>query len=227
MDSTIALFPLSTVLFPNEPISLNIFESRYRKLIQECIGQDPLFGVVLINEGFEVGPNPEIHTVGTAARLETIIQHSDGRYTVTLIGTDRFRILSTSLDSDYMTGEVEWLTEELDADLSSNALGHQVREEFVAYVDVIAGDLQDPEAQTDLKELIREALSDDPETCSFQIASNLPSNSWQKQALLEIDETSVRLSTLLQLIRRERQMLRVAGPTIAADYRFDRQFSAN
>lgn len=227
MDPTIALFPLSTVLFPNEPINLNIFEPRYRKLVQERIGQDPLFGVVLINEGFEVGPKPEIHAVGTAARLETIIQHSDGRYTLTLIGTDRFRVLNTNLDSGYMTGEVEWLIEEPDPDPSSGYLGRQVREEFVAYVDVIAGDLQDPEAQTDLKELIREALSDDPETCSFQIASNLPSNSWQKQALLEIDETRVRLSTLLQLIRRERQMLRVAGPTIAADYRFDRQFSAN
>jgi Lon protease-like protein len=227
MQSTLALFPLSTVLFPNEPLNLNIFEPRYKKLIRERVDQDPIFGVVLIREGLEVGDTPDIHTVGTAARLEAIVQHPDDRYSIALLGTDRFRVLTTHLDAEYLSGDVEWIVDESPAEKSIEELSDLVRDEFVGYVDMIARGLGDAQAQRELRELIIESLSADPETRSFQIASNLPSNSWQKQALLEIGGTHERLSTMLQVIRRERQMLKVAGPTVATDFRFDRAFSAN
>ena len=55
MTYKLPLFPLNMVLFPGLPISLHIFEERYRLMIARCIEQNGPFGVVLIREGREVG----------------------------------------------------------------------------------------------------------------------------------------------------------------------------
>ncbi len=34
------LFPLNTVLFPNMPLSLHIFEPRYKLMIEQCLAHD-------------------------------------------------------------------------------------------------------------------------------------------------------------------------------------------
>ena len=55
--SKLPLFPLHTVLFPGTPIHLNIFEERYRLMLQQCIKENLPFGVTLIKQGSEaMGP---------------------------------------------------------------------------------------------------------------------------------------------------------------------------
>ena len=44
---SIPLFPLRTVLFPDGPLPLRIFEPRYLDMISRCMKQDSSFGVVL------------------------------------------------------------------------------------------------------------------------------------------------------------------------------------
>ena len=54
----IPLFPLSTVLVPGLLLPLNVFEPRYRQLVDELMDKEPdeqFFGVVAIREGREVG----------------------------------------------------------------------------------------------------------------------------------------------------------------------------
>ncbi len=52
---SLPLFPLNTVLFPGQVLPLHVFEPRYRKMINQCVDKDWPFGVVLIQEGEEVG----------------------------------------------------------------------------------------------------------------------------------------------------------------------------
>ena len=33
----LAMFPLSTVLYPGSPLSLHVFEPRYRELVRHCV----------------------------------------------------------------------------------------------------------------------------------------------------------------------------------------------
>src|SRR5689334_1085172 len=51
------MFPLRTVLVPGMPLSLNVFEPRYRKLVADLLnsGGDaaPQFGVVALRAGWE------------------------------------------------------------------------------------------------------------------------------------------------------------------------------
>ncbi|HSG18664.1 MAG TPA: LON peptidase substrate-binding domain-containing protein, partial [Anaerolineae bacterium] len=45
------IFPLNTVLFPGMPLSLHIFEDRYKLMIGKCLQERRAFGVVLIRQG--------------------------------------------------------------------------------------------------------------------------------------------------------------------------------
>jgi hypothetical protein len=103
----IPLFPLHTVLFPGAVLPLNVFEERYRLLVRE--GHD--FGVVLIRQGWEVGPGrgEDTHEVGTVAHPERVDPQPDGRFAVLARGARRFRLRSLDRSRPYLQGEVEWL----------------------------------------------------------------------------------------------------------------------
>ena len=73
------LFPLHTVLFPGSTIPLNIFEDRYKTMINDCRATDDMFGVVLIKEGEEVGGPSIPHEVGTVAKITNMREISGGR----------------------------------------------------------------------------------------------------------------------------------------------------
>jgi Lon protease-like protein len=96
---SIALFPLNVVLFPEGPLPLRIFETRYVDMVRRCMREDQRFGVVLIREGSEVGP-AETFDVGTMARIVDFHQLSDGFLGLSCVGEERFRIIGRSRQTD-------------------------------------------------------------------------------------------------------------------------------
>ena len=84
-------------------------------MIQLCMDEDELFGVVLIQHGSEaLGPLAQPHTVGCTARIVDVETLAEGRMNITTIGEQRFRILSLDYDSPYLIGEVEFYPMEAD-----------------------------------------------------------------------------------------------------------------
>jgi uncharacterized protein len=105
--ASIALFPLNIVLFPNGPLPLRIFETRYVDMVRRCMRGEQQFGVALIREGREVGP-AETFDVGTLAKIVDFHQLSDGFLGLSCIGEQRFRILSRRVQADGLNlAEVE------------------------------------------------------------------------------------------------------------------------
>ena len=101
------LFPLHTVLFPGSTIPLNIFEDRYKTMINECRATDDMFGVVLIKEGEEVGGPSIPHEVGTVAKITNMREISGGRIYLSALGTERFKIRESLQDTPYLNATVE------------------------------------------------------------------------------------------------------------------------
>jgi Lon protease-like protein len=95
----IALFPLNIVLFPDGPLPLRIFETRYVDMVRRCMRETQSFGVVLIREGGEVGP-AETFEVGTLAEIVDFHQLRDGLLGLSCVGRQRFRIRSRSRQAD-------------------------------------------------------------------------------------------------------------------------------
>ncbi|MEO8444662.1 MAG: LON peptidase substrate-binding domain-containing protein [Gammaproteobacteria bacterium] len=112
MTSTaVPLFPLGTVLFPDGPLPLRVFEPRYLDMVSRCLREDSDFGVVLILGGRDTG-EVETSQVGSLARIIDWYQGSDGILGITAKGTRQFRLHGTSRQPDGLyVGEIELLPE--------------------------------------------------------------------------------------------------------------------
>lgn len=95
--SNVAIFPLSTVLFPEGVLSLRIFETRYLDMVSKCLKQDIPFGVSMIAEGHEVGKAARCYEIGTLAKIVNWDQSDDGVLQIEALGCQRFRILDTEV----------------------------------------------------------------------------------------------------------------------------------
>jgi Lon protease-like protein len=90
--AVLPLFPLNTVLFPEGPLSLRIFEARYVDLVSRCMRESSPFGVVMIRSGGEVGPVGEMADIGTTARILDFGTLPDGLLGLSCRGERKFRI---------------------------------------------------------------------------------------------------------------------------------------
>ena len=106
------LFPLDTVLFPKQALTLHIFEEWYNTMIGRCIEQGAPFGVVLIRSGKQVGGDAVPYDVGTTARIARVQRLPDGKLNLIALGRQRFRVLSLDRSEPYLTGDVEYLVSE-------------------------------------------------------------------------------------------------------------------
>src|SRR6185503_20693984 len=106
----IPLFPLpNLVLFPQVAVPLHIFEERYKLMINRCIDQDEVFGLVLLQEDAEQESENTIHRVGVTARVVEVDRLADGRLNVLCAGESRFRIEEFTGSNPYWTGIVEFV----------------------------------------------------------------------------------------------------------------------
>lgn len=92
MTNFIPLFPLNIVVFPGEKLNLHIFEPKYIQMVNECIEQKKMFGIVsVINDKLsELGTSIEINTV------ENILE--SGEMDVKTVGKQIFRTLELIQD---------------------------------------------------------------------------------------------------------------------------------
>ncbi|RYX91165.1 MAG: peptidase S16 [Comamonadaceae bacterium] len=96
--SSLPLFPLGTVLFPDGLLPLRIFEVRYLDMISRCHKAGAPFGVVSLLQGSEVqkaGASPEtFNAVGTLALISSFDAPQPGLLSIQCTGAQRFRITS-------------------------------------------------------------------------------------------------------------------------------------
>ena len=87
------LVPLPVVLFPTVSMPLRIFEPRYRRMVERCLGSDRRFGVVY-HDADVLGPFlMEEGRVGCLAEIQDFQPLPDGRSLLMVRGVDRFVIV--------------------------------------------------------------------------------------------------------------------------------------
>jgi Lon protease-like protein len=180
---SIALFPLNLVLFPDGPLPLRIFETRYVDMVRRCMREARGFGVVLIREGQEVGP-AETYDVGTMASIADFHQLQDGLLGLSCIGQQRFRILERSRQPDGLNlGEVQ----DLPAQPSVPVPARHAR--LAQLLQTVLPQLG--EVYTDIQMRL-----DDAAWVGHRLAEILPIPLAEKQSLLELDDPVQRLDRL-------------------------------
>lgn len=202
------LFPLNVVLFPGMVLPLHIFEPRYREMINRCIEEEIPFGVVLIEEGHEVGGPAKPHSVGTAARIVKVETAPDGTMNVTVVGMQRFRILELDHSHSYLSAKVAQYPIVNGSTKAAVEMVYKVRPKIIEYVSLLS-----KASQTELK---LDRLPEDPTTLAFLVAIALQVDNRDKQELLS-------LPGVPEMLNRERYLL--SCETLLLQYMIDTQES--
>lgn len=88
------VFPLSgALLLPGGKLPLNIFEPRYKAMVEDALGAGRMFGMVQPDASLADGDSgPQLYRIGCLGRIVSFSETDDGRYLITLLGIRRFRI---------------------------------------------------------------------------------------------------------------------------------------
>ena len=97
----LAMFPLESVLLPDQDLPLRIFEPRYGALVRHCLDSGDPFGVVLISRGREVGGGDARCDVGVLSRISECADHGAGRYSLHCRTGERIRVSEWLRDDPY------------------------------------------------------------------------------------------------------------------------------
>lgn len=190
------LFPLkNVVLFPGMMLPLHIFEPRYREMINRCASEKIPFGVVLIEEGAEVGEAATPHKIGTAARITRLERYDDGRMDILAIGTQRFEVVELNHSRSYLSASVRHFPVINSDTYLASQLVQKVRPRIVEYVELLA-----KASNTKLK---LDRLPEDATTLAFLVAISLQVSPKDKQALLAMPSISDMLIREAHLLSRE------------------------
>jgi len=184
----IPLFPLGTVLFPEGPLPLRIFEARYIDLVRRSLRESTGFGVVLIIDGAEAGGGPaETCNVGTYARIVDFSGEPGGLLGIEARGERRFRIHARRREKNGLNvADVEWLAESPAVPLP---------EEFSDLgpaLDSVLDQVGEPYSTLERK-------LDDAAWVGGRLAEILPLSPAHKQHCLELDDPIARLQFLRPL----------------------------
>jgi Lon protease-like protein len=202
MTYKLPLFPLKhVVLFPDVPLTLHIFEERYRLMIERCLEQSGPFGVVLIRQGPEVGGEAVPHSVGTTATISDSVRLEDGRYYLTAVGQRRFRIQYIAQRQPYLLASIVYLPEDAGGSAVADQAG-ELRALYVRYWAALAaatGHRREPEE-----------LPESPIELGYWMAQRLQVDNIHKQRWLEAD-VATRLREMTAAIRSELLLLPSEG----------------
>ncbi len=94
LPDEIPVFPLSgALLLPHGKLPLNIFEPRYKALVEDALADQRLFGMLQPDEGgMDQRDGPALYSVGCLGRLSSFSETGDGRYLIALTGLIRFKV---------------------------------------------------------------------------------------------------------------------------------------
>lgn len=187
------LFPLHVVLFPTTPISLHIFEDRYKEMIGEAIENRSEFGIVLASE-------KGIVNTGCTAVVDRLVEkYADGRMDIIAVGRRRFEILSLDDEKSYLRGAVEFFDDDQDAEPAADELRRKAMDGW-----------------EELRRLENNSPLLDPEidkrSLSFQLAQAVPDLN-MRQMLLVARSESERIKQLAEylpnLVERQKRVTHV------------------
>jgi Lon protease-like protein len=206
------LFPLNTVLFPGMALPLRVFEPRYLRMVRDClegeyVSGDPVFGVVLIEEGkevagpvkpYEIGP---IQNIGTTARILALEHQTEDVLHITTVGEERFIIHDVSRDRPYLVADVEPFPLDQGEGAKVAPLFDLESMLLTAYLDLLS--------EAHGVEIQLQQAPESAETMAYLVAALLQVGLSTKQELLSIADLPTLLQREMNLLRNDISALTV------------------
>jgi Lon protease-like protein len=192
------MFPLEVTMLPGEELPLRIFEPRYAALVQDCLAaHDPVFGVVLIAAGREVGGGDQRCDIGALAHIVDCGDFGDGHYRLRCVMGERIRVLQWHDDDPYPRATIQsWPDDPGDAVAAERI--RDVEDRIVALFERIAAARG---AQLDGRDILLEATaSGDPSNWLYTLASRVPMGQADRYAVLSAPTLAARVDALSEAV---------------------------
>jgi len=187
------MFPLGTVLLPGALLPLQVFEARYRQMVQDILADDqhePEFGVALIERGQEVGGGDQRASLGTVARVIDIRVLPGNRYGLVAVGIERFRVSAWLPDDPYPLADVDLWPDEDDP------TGGPDLERIVAVHNRIRTLNRDVETLGELVPPPDAEISEEPRLAIYHLGSLAPLGAADRYRMLAAPTLTERLDIL-------------------------------
>jgi len=197
-DTATPMFPLESTLLPDEGLPLRIFEPRYSKLVADCLGGDPVFGVVLIAAGREVGGGDDRYDVGTLARIVEHQSYGGGRYLLRCRIGERIRVRRWLPDDPYPRAVVEpWPDEP--GHIVTDAAIRELEDRVMGIFERLASARG---AQLPPRDMLFAgvAMADGPGQSLYALASRVPMGQADRYAVLSAPSANDRLRAVSEAI---------------------------
>ncbi|KAF8339058.1 PUA-like domain-containing protein [Cantharellus anzutake] len=195
---SVPIFPCA-LAFPGMPISLNIFEPRYRLMIRRCLENGThSFGMTML-------PNPntgEEVMYGTMLEMKSVRMLPDGRSAIETVGSYRFKIKERAWMDGYIIARIERVddyTPEMEAMIDRMPMSS---EELVAVCHAFIERMKKRVAPWVIQRMNETygPVPDDPAKLSFWMALVLPVDDYDKVKLLPLRSPRLRLRLIVHWI---------------------------
>lgn len=187
----IPIFPLSNaIFFPKTVLPLNIFEDRYIQLVNDCMKENRMFGMV--QPKTKKGTMPEVYNIGCLGKITSFNETVDKRFVITLSGIIRFRIKKEfKKDKLYRNFEVDY--SEFLNDIEENKIVNYDRKFLLDKIKIFFKKINYP---IDYNELAK--LNLDQLTSTVSMIS--PFSVEEKQKLIESIKIEDKIKTLDEIL---------------------------
>ena len=205
VPESLSILPVrNTVLFPGVVIPITVGRKKSIDLVKDAYSGDRIIGVVAQKNQKTEDPGIEdIHTVGTVASIIKMVVLPDGNTTIIIQGKRRFAMGEVEQTEPYLKTKVTALVENFDKIPKKQSEGL-----FGALRDLAKRIVKlNPEVPPEA-----EIAIDNIETLGFLthfLSSNLSVGNEEKQGILQTDNGNDRVTTLMEYMNKEVQLLKL------------------
>jgi Lon protease-like protein len=181
LNTLLPLFPLDLVLLPGVPLTLHIFEPRYKEMIKECLDRKSVFGMIRSKE-------ESLANIGCTAEIMNVLKkYPDGRMDILVEGKKRFEVLQVNQERSFLQAEVFYLEDE-----NQPAAADDIKKALRLHQEImeLAGAQPETFEATETVHL------------AYRLAGSLPFDPDFQQALLEMSSEAERTRALVSFLER-------------------------
>lgn len=204
----LSVLPLrNTVLFPQVVVPLAVGRLKSVKLIEDAVEQDRPIAVITQRNPETDSPSPDdLYEIGTIARILKVVKIANDNYSVIIQGQRRVKLRKLTQLEPYFIGEVELVDKDeeltVEEQVEIEALFLNLKSTAKQVVKFI------PEMPKEASQMV-DGVSDPGQLCDF-VAANMDISSEEKQTILETVDLRERLTTVVTLLARQLEVLRVS-----------------
>ena len=206
LPTTLPILPLyDAALFPKMVLPLVVMESDSLTLVDEAMAKDRIIGLVVSQKQANVksSTNGDLARVGCSALILKMAKSENDKAQMLVQGLTRFKIENFIKGESYLQAEVTHFDDIENETDETHALIANIVKQFSRIVDLSPGL---PEEIGQMASSIKEAG-----TLADMIASTINSSSEEKQKVLEIRDSNLRLKQVTKLVNHQLSILELGN----------------